>query len=459
MDTSMYLNDNAYGAETEGTFELISKVAYLIGVPKRIFDNEFEPPKLEIYGKMDLDKNARIIRNLCIIRTSIERNFKHINDLMRTQYRTILSMPDYVPSECLRQLNEDGVNFIKKSSTRLSQHIVEINRVICDRINNCKDLFPIWISWDYIRELFIMPNGLTEAGTKTASDLYYSNLNCYPYKVYINWIPRNEGNILYNDKKFATLLYEWHNDVFTDLSMVSDAKSFVKGNIYSFLDDSQKTFLVVDCENSDPYKLCGMLNNLNADELTKITRILLFDDVNASSAWRMLDEYTSIPVEHMLIERIKEDKSLVDIRLATRVCQEHYQNHVDSFLIVSSDSDFWGLISSLPEAKFLVAVERENCGPDMRRALEESGIYYCYLDNFYTGNSEQIKFGTLFKEMRRYLDRTVKLNLNDMLAESLHKARIEMTTTERRQFYNKYLRQMSLAVSENGGVTFEFHGK
>ena len=46
-----------------------------------------------------------------------------------------------------------------------------------------------------------------------------------------------------------------------------------------------------------------------------------------------------------------------------------------------------------------------------------------------------------------------------MLAESLHKARIEMTTTERRQFYNKYLRQMSLAVSENGGVTFEFHGK
>ncbi len=459
MEASVYLDNIPFSGETEDTYELISKVAYLIGVPKRIFVNEFEPPKLEIYHTMDLDKNARIIRNLCIIRTSIERNFKHINNLMRSEYRSILTMPEYVPQECLRQLNEDGVNFIRKSSTRLSQHIVEINRLLCDRINNCKDLFPIWINWEYLRELFIMPNGLTEAGTKTASDLYYSNLACYPYKMYINWTPKNEGNILYNDKKFATLLYQWHHDFFTDLSMVSDAKDSVKGNIYSFLDNSGKTLLVVDCENSDPYKLCGMLNNLNEEELLKISQILLFDDVNASSAWEMLSEYTAIPVDHMLVERLKQDKSLVDIRLAARVCQEHYQNHVDSFVIVSSDSDFWGLISSLPDAKFLVAIERDNCGPDMRRALEEANIFYCYLDSFYTGNSEQIKFSALFKEMRQYLERTVRLNLNDMLSESLRRARIEMTTTERRQFYNKYLRQMSLAVDDNGDVSFEFRVK
>ena len=30
----------------DSTYEIVSKVAYLIGVPKRIFENEHEPPKL-----------------------------------------------------------------------------------------------------------------------------------------------------------------------------------------------------------------------------------------------------------------------------------------------------------------------------------------------------------------------------------------------------------------------------
>ena len=101
-----------------GTYELVSKIAYLIGVSKNIFDNEYEPPKIEIYEKLDRDKNARIIRHLCIIRTAIERKFKYINEKMRMDYQSILSMPEYIPPESLRQLAEDGVNFMKKSSTK-----------------------------------------------------------------------------------------------------------------------------------------------------------------------------------------------------------------------------------------------------------------------------------------------------------------------------------------------------
>ena len=33
----------------DSTYDIVSKVAYLIGVPKHIFENEHEPPKLEIY--------------------------------------------------------------------------------------------------------------------------------------------------------------------------------------------------------------------------------------------------------------------------------------------------------------------------------------------------------------------------------------------------------------------------
>ena len=82
------------------------------------------------------------------------------------------------------------------------------------------------------------------------------------------------------------------------------------------------------------------------------------------NAWKILEYSVKIPVEHIMTERVKQNKSLVDIQLTARACQEHYQNQVDSFVIVSSDSDYWGLISSLSDARFLVMIEREKCGPD-----------------------------------------------------------------------------------------------
>ena len=59
--------------------------------------------------------------------------------------------------------------------------------------------------------------------TKDAADIYYASLSDYPYQMYINWVPMDEGNVLDNDKKFATLLYQWHCDAFTEYSKVSDA--------------------------------------------------------------------------------------------------------------------------------------------------------------------------------------------------------------------------------------------
>ncbi len=409
MDAVGLFDEDDKVAYKDSTYEIISKVAYLIGVPKRIFENEHESPQMEVYLRLDADKSARIIRHLCIIRTAIERNFGRINDKMRMEFKTILSMPEYIPDESLNQLSLDGVSFIKKSSTKLGHHIVEINRIISDRINNCKKLFPLWINWEYVKDIFIMPNGLKENGIKDAADIYYSHLSRYPYQMYVNWIPHNDGNILYNDKKFVTLLYQAHNDYFTEYSKVSDAGLFVKGSIYEFIEDSDKIVVVVDCENSDPYKLCATLRNLDYQYTQKIARIILFDDVHTAIAWRVLESYTNIPVEHMMIERVKQNKSLVDIMLTARACQEHYKNNVDSFIIVSSDSDYWGLISSLNEARFLVMIEHEQCGPDLKNALVNAGIFYCYIDDFYSGNTEDIKQGVLFRSMYRYIDSHVCL--------------------------------------------------
>ena len=64
----------------DSTYELISQIAYLIGVPKRIFENEYESPKLAVFQSMERDRSAKIIRNLCMIRTAIERNYKNIKE-------------------------------------------------------------------------------------------------------------------------------------------------------------------------------------------------------------------------------------------------------------------------------------------------------------------------------------------------------------------------------------------
>ena len=446
-------------AYKDSVYDLVSEVAYLIGVPKRIFENDFESPQLSVYERLELDKSARIIRNLCILRTSIERNFKKINDLMRMEYKGLYSIPEYIYPECLKQLGEDGVDFIKRSSTKLCHHVIEINRIISQRIHNCKNIFPVWIKWDYIKELFLMPNGLTEAGTKTAADIYYANLPFYPYQMYINWPPKDEGNILYNDKKFATLLYSWHNDRFMEGSKVSDAGAYIKNSIYDFINENENTVLVVDCENSDPYKFCAALRNLDREIIKKISRIILFDDVHTTDTWSILESYIRIPVEYLLIERIKQDKSLVDIRLTTRVCKEHWQNQVNAFVLVSSDSDYWGLISALPDADFLVMIEHTKCGPDMKSALGERGIFYCYLDDFYTGNSEDIKRDAILREMKRWADDRFHFNINEMLDSALYQTRINLSEEERRYFTERYLKTMTLNIDEEGELSLGFKSR
>lgn len=444
---------NNYVLYENSTYMVVSKVAYLIGVPKRIFDNEYEPPQLEWYEMLQKDKNARIIRNLCLLRNAIERNFRDIDNAMRFQMKSLLSLPEYVPVESINELSDDGINVIR-SNARLVQYVIDINGHISNRINNCKSIFPIWLKWEYIRPLFVMPSGNTEQGAKSAAAEYYAHKSAYPYQVYMNWSASTEaGNILYNDKKFVTLLYEYHEDYFTDISKVSDAGLLAKEGIYDFLERSNRTAVVVDCENADPYKLFATLNNLDqAALLGKIVKIILYNDVHATTAWKILEKFTQIPIEHNMIERIKENKSLVDIRLTTGTCREFFQNNTDSFILASSDSDYWGLISAMPEAHFLVLVEEEKCSPAIKKAMVDAGITYCYTDDLCTGNSNEIKVQAVLSEVKRNLDEAVQFNINDILDEAYRLTRANMSTGEKKQFYERYIKPMRLTADKDGNV-------
>ena len=452
MPADINLSVESYGQQ----YDIISKVAYLIGVPKKIFENENEPPKIDIYNRLENEKKARIIRNLCSLRTQLERNFLKICQGIQREGRSIIGMPEYIPSSILQQLSEDGID-IYKNLKEPTPFLISINQNIKGRINNCRDLFPDWLEWKYLSDIFIMPDGLSEAGTKKSAEYYYANFQCYPYQQYINWPAADEGNILYCDEKFVSLLYSWNNDEFVDKSLVSDVSDRTKGNIYKFLEDSDKCIFIVDCENSDPYKLCAAIRNLATEKLSKIEKIILFDDVHAASAWEMLGSYVDIPVEYILIERLRDNKSLADVKVAARTTKEFFSNGVDSFVLASSDSDYWGLMEELPEANFFVMVEREKCSYALKEALVKNGMFYCYIDDFYSGEGEEIKMEALNRELSRAIRARLDLNLYHLMDEVLDRTRIRMTKPEIDTFINRKVKNnLKLEVSDDGKVEIEY---
>ena len=449
-------NQSEYIPLKDHKYAIVSKVAYLIGVASDKFADEGAIYKKDIYTQLNINKNARIVRNLCSLRTAIEKCYAYLLREFQSG-RDVLSVKECIPESIVLSLSNDGIRLSQKRGTSPVQYIIEINKTLSDRINNVKSVFPTWINWEYIKDMFIMPNGFTVQGAAEAAQVYYDHKACYPYAIYINWPPEENGNILLNDRKFVSLLYEQHNDRFTDISKVMDASEYVKSNIYDFIDAGNKIAMIVDCENSSVYNLISMLRGLKWENcLEKISKIVLVDGTSTNEGWKELENYTDIPVEHIMTERLKEEKSLVDGTVIAKTYEEFYENSVDSFILLSSDSDFWALIKMLKKAKFLVAVEHIKCGPDLKEKLEENCIFYCYLDDFYSGEeADQMKNDMLLKMIAGNLKER-SFNLKDVLDDCLLSLRIDLTEVQKKQFYTKYLKSLQFSINEDGKAELKF---
>lgn len=73
-----------------------------------------------------------------------------------------------------------------------------------------------------------------------------------------------------------------------------------KFNIDEFIEDSSKLDIIVDCENSDPYKLAVTLNSLDEPVADKIHRLILIDDPNTVKAWRFLIDTYALTKSNIL---------------------------------------------------------------------------------------------------------------------------------------------------------------
>ena len=90
---------------------IVSRVAYLIGVDAKHFGieqggNVNMNPQFyrSVYDEMNADKEARIVRSLCRLRTKLQRNFKAISTEMNSDVKNLDSMPDLIPPDILQSM-------------------------------------------------------------------------------------------------------------------------------------------------------------------------------------------------------------------------------------------------------------------------------------------------------------------------------------------------------------------
>lgn len=432
-------------------FQIVSAMAFLMGIPESSLQ-EGDPHKLR-YAELRKDKSARIIHYLCQARTAILKNYKDL-ELRSKAGESIYSWDDVIPMKLLTQLSNDGASFAKGNIRKPYEYQIEINRLIQDRINNCKSLFPSWLKWDYIRNLFVFEGQLTYQGNLAAAKKFYSKSYYYPYGFFINWDAEEYGNVLYNDLKFCLILYGINGQRFNEYDKVSDVKQESKEQIYDFITKNQKILMIVDCENSNPYRLSSVLRGLDTEQTERLKSIILFDDIHTTPSWLWLRLFTKVPVEHKMIERIHAGKSMVDMSMALTAQEAFLNGTADAFIIVSSDSDYWTLIKHLPNANFLLLVERAKCSEVLKNALAENDIFYCFMDDFYSGNKEMEKV-VINKTMREYFSNEINVNFRRVFEDMLNRNRMDLTDVEKEDYFKRLVKNLSVEVDEEGALQVE----
>lgn len=431
--------------------ELVTTIAFMIGVRRSALEQCFGEECRETIQMLNENQPACIIRYLCKLRTTLMYRFKKTDDEMRFNLKN-LDRLEWYDLDNIKQLEKWGIQIIQ-SNYRAEKYMTDFNRLISEHIDSCSGLFNEWINWSYIRELFCIPKYSKPGVMKQEFEKFMEFNEHYPFQMYIYWKPKDLGNILYTDGKFLSILYNMHNDFFSDVTKYKDAHSETKNSIYDFVNASNRAVIAVDCENSDVYKLYSALKNLNSDELSKIDKIILYDDYHTSLGWDWLEKFTRISVEHIEVERVTDRKSLVDIKMTAGICKNYYEDNVDSFILVSSDSDYWGLISSLPKANFLIMYEYGKCGTAIKNALDMHDIYYCSIDDFCSGNIEDLKRAVLFDILEKYIPDIVYLNGYELASKIFEEARIQASQKEIENFYSRYIKTLRLKCDAKGNFS------
>lgn len=262
------------------------------------------------------------------------------------------------------------------------------------------------------------------------------NKSDYPYGLYFPTLKRDRGfkYLFANDYSFYVRVFQ--NGAYTpekvDFMAQLDTpngaptlESFNPSNSFSLLSNYKCTqdadkgldvvreplqtsvikeyTLFVDCDNIDFLKflsfLLNPLSNIKGD-------IHLYIDQKSGNFWTCLKDilplktarfngYTVVP---RVFKRIKDEKSVVDSALSAGMMRYHLENPTKELLLVSSDSDFYGLLASMP-VPVSVLVDRADTAMGYIEVLREEKVNLLDI-NAYT---EQHLIDDVLEDVLKYL--------------------------------------------------------
>ena len=422
-------------------------MAYLLGLNKeKYIDSKYD---VNIFESLEKDKNAKTIRTLCEYRNICLNKGKVIRDNLSNNVTSVIStMTDVFPDYLYINLKELNVKIENSDYKNLETFEIAINNVIAERVGNILYLFE-GINHDYIKNLFVMSKGSKYKPIMVEREKYYINKTFYPFGLYINWNPKNVGNVLKDDLTFCYNLYENNNDKFTDYGKAIDVSKYEKENFYNFIRNNKKVLAIVDCENTDPYDLINAFNGFDDEYTSQIYKLILVDDNNTTEFWKELEKHTNIPIEYRCEDRVKEDKSLVDHILNIRATKEHYENGVDGILICSSDSDFFALIKELEKVDFFVFMQWTQTSDKYIKKLDEKGVDHCYIDHFYSGNGNKVKKEIFANQLQKIMNEKLNCSVNDLMKEIIKGLRMQLSDQEIVEFRNRYMSNMKFFIEDD----------
>lgn len=440
-------------------YEIVNTVSFLIGVRKEIFQQDVGTFKGIMYNKLMQKSECLLIRSLCILRNNLEYNYDIINRKLTYSHCDLSDLDSYIDIGALDVVRQSGIR-LRFESFNIVEYIKEINSLIDQNIDKCQYLFPSSLNWLYIRSVFLMPGGNIQKRIVNEGIQFISHRSFYPYQMYIGLQPdESDGNVLYNDIKFLKFVYRKNNDRFDENILSSHLNKLTEKdiiNLNNFLSNKERILVVVDCENTQLSRFYNYLIDSKLCDNHNIDEIVLFADVNASSNWNLLSKFFNVNISYQSVNRILENKSLVDFAFMQKIIESNARREHDGFIIVSSDSDYISLLRSVSSDNLMFVLDIERTSYKLINKFNDLSIKYNIMPE-YTGtsinelsNSDSFITEALMCSIREILGSNTKFNIQDMFEQSIKVSGIFVPNELKESIYKRILNDLQLSI--NGDI-------
>lgn len=426
---------------------LCSKIAYLIGVK----EDNFYPAENErgllrpVFEEMDKNRDAQIVRDLCILRFRMIRNNAKIQQAFMFGGCNIGTLPqetgkdgtefELLPRDAIRRLHRNGIDvFMNRPS--VYAYLMLLNRNLSQQLDRpaVRQLIAPEVNWQYIRRMFLFPTDTTEKNVMNAVSEYFQNRTRYPYACYINWAG-GSGNILINDDQFLQRLYEYNEDYW------GDPGSEEMQALNQFLGGSEDVLVLVDCATTDLASLEELHRRAETWYASHIAKIVLLCPAAAKDLWQPLAGKLHAElhtVEETYIVGTDDWRTVL-----TDIISDQMFVPDCPLILATADANLLHDLADdeLLSGKYLI-MTRHDC--ETGWSEQKQSEHLCRLPEVSVpyARKEQIAFA----RMQARLDACQRLNMADLVAQALDEVPNGFAPEERQQLAERMQARLSVCL-------------